>query len=107
MGKNQEGYGAGMGDALEEARAQKGKDAALRRKNQGLPLTRGNHDDLEREIKALSVNNDNGNATRARRRSSTSKGSERVKIPGEMMPVSGNVQTIFHGQYGGQWKGGR
>ena len=104
MGKNKEGYGADMSDALEEARGQKGKEAAMRRKQQGLPLTRGNHDDLEREAKAVTTT---ATPTATKRRSSGGKSIDRIRLPGELAPVSGNLQTIFHGQYGGQWAAGR
>ena len=99
MGKNKEGFGPEMEEAYEEARSQKGKEAALRRKQQGLPLTRGNHDDLEREVKEVAAANDH--------RSSGGRNGERVRQLGELAPVSGNLQTIFHGQYGGQWANGR
>jgi hypothetical protein len=111
MGKNREGYGTAMPDALEDARGQKGKEAAMRRKQSGLPLTRGNHDDVERELQV--INSDSlarpSSPTKGTRRKSESKPgvTERVRLPGEIAPVSGNLQTIFHGQYGGQWANGR
>ena len=84
-----------MHDALEEARGQKGKEAAMRRKQQGLPLTRGNHDDLQ-----------SGSAGNGVPQTSGNKSTDRVRQPGEVAPVSGNVQTLFHGLYGGQWASG-